>query len=317
VAKQKLAELYHKVGNSDGAIEQLNELAELRMARGQMDEAETVLQEALRLNPLYNRTIINLVDIYRKQEKPVRAIALIEVGVHAGLADPYLLNLLGNLYFEGRQYPKAEELFERILADHPMSVNARIKLGRLFVRRNKLDEAFALFEPLVNNLLKKQKEEKAVGLLGLILVSQRTHLPTLEKLAGVYRAGHDLEKLEVVDRVIFEELRKAGQKERAQEILEEVLTLPDDEDMKWNAIAVRSGTEARAAGAETRASPAASAGTQARRPAGAQARAKNRAEAGAAAQAGARSSARAEGPGQAGAAAKAGARGAARASGRG
>ena len=234
VAKQKLAELYHKVGNSDGAIEQLNELAELRMARGQMDEAETVLQEALRLNPLYNRTIINLVDIYRKQEKPVRAIALIEVGVHAGLADPYLLNLLGNLYFEGRQYPKAEELFERVLADHPMSVNARIKLGRLFVRRNKLDEAFALFEPLVNNLLKKQKEEKAVGLLGLILVSQRTHLPTLEKLAGIYRAGHDLEKLEVVDRVIFEELRKAGQKERAQEILEEVLTLkPDDEDMKW------------------------------------------------------------------------------------
>jgi len=234
VAKQKLADLYHKVGNTDGAIEQLNEVAELRMARGQTGEAETVLQEALKLNPLYYRTIVNLVDIYRKQEKSARAIALIEVGVHAGLADPYLLNLLGNLYFESRQYPKAEELFERILADHPMSVNARIKLGRLFIRRNKLDEAFALFEPLINNLQKKQKEEKAVGLLGLILVSQRTHLPTLEKLASVYRAGRDLEKLEVVDRVIFEELRQAGQKERAQEVLEELLTLkPDDEDMKW------------------------------------------------------------------------------------
>ncbi|MDH4198131.1 MAG: tetratricopeptide repeat protein, partial [Candidatus Aminicenantes bacterium] len=233
-AKQRLAELYHTAGNSDGAIEQLNEMAELRMARGQIAEAEAVLKEALGLNPLYYRTIVNLVDIYRKQEKPVQAIALIEAGVHAGLADPYLLNLLGNLYFEGRQYPKAEQLFERILADHPMSVNARIKLGRLFIRRNKLDEAYALFEPLINNLLKKQKEDKAIGLLGLILVSQRTHLPTLEKLAAIYRVSHDLEKLEVVDRVIFEELRKAGQKERAQEVLEEVLTLkPDDEDMKW------------------------------------------------------------------------------------
>ncbi len=233
-AKQKLAELYQKVGNTDGAIEQFNEMAELKMARGEIAEAEPVLQEALRLNPLYYRTIVNTVEIYRKQEKPVQAIALMEAGVHAGLSDPYLLNLLGNLYFEGRQYPKAEELFERILADHPMSVNARIKLGRLFIRRNKLDEAFALFDPLVNNLLKKQKEEKAVGLLGLILVSQRTHVPTLEKLAGIYRTGHDLEKLEVVDRVIFDELRKAGQKEKAQEVLNELLVLqPDDEDMKW------------------------------------------------------------------------------------
>ena len=239
-ARKALAGLYRALGNVDAALEHLNASADVRVEKGQFEAAEAVLREALTVRPGDVRTLAGLVEVFKKQGQPGRAIALLEGEVAAAPDSVQLLNILGNIHFEAGETKKAEEIFTRIVTGHPLNVNARIKLGRIQILKDKLDQAYELFEPLINNLVKKHKDEKAIGLLGLILESQKPHLPALERLALIYRSNKEVKKLEVVDRAIIDELRKIGEKERMVGIYNELVELrPDDADLVREAQALR------------------------------------------------------------------------------
>lgn len=231
-ARQALVRLFRESGNLDAAIEQLNESADVRIEKGQLDAAVTVLNEALALRPGDGRSIVSLVEIRKRQGQPGMAIELLEKELAAAPDNIQLLNILGNIHFEAGETKRAEEIFTRIVTAHPLNVNARIKLGRIQILKDKLDQAYELFEPLINNLVKKHRDEKAIGLLGLILESQKPHLPALERLALIYRSNKEVKKLEVVDRAILDELRRLGEKEKMVGIYSELLELrPDDADL--------------------------------------------------------------------------------------
>ena len=239
-ARKALAGLYRALGNVDAALEHLNASADVRVEKGQFEAAEAVLRDALTVRPGDVRTLAGLVEVFKKQGQPGRAIALLEGEVAAAPDSVQLLNILGNIHFEAGETKKAEEIFTRIVTGHPLNVNARIKLGRIQILKDKLDQAYELFEPLINNLVKKHKDEKAIGLLGLILESQKPHLPALERLALIYRSNKEVKKLEVVDRAIIDELRKIGEKERMVGIYNELVELrPDDADLVREAQALR------------------------------------------------------------------------------
>jgi tetratricopeptide (TPR) repeat protein len=239
-ARKALAGLYGALGNVDAALEHLNASADVRVEKGQFEAAEAVLREALTVRPGDVRTLAGLVEVFKKQGQPGRAIALLEGEVAAAPDSVQLLNILGNIHFEAGETKKAEEIFTRIVTGHPLNVNARIKLGRIQILKDKLDQAYELFEPLINNLVKKHKDDKAIGLLGLILESQKPHLPALERLALIYRSNKEVKKLEVVDRAIIDELRKIGEKERMVGIYNELVELrPDDADLVREAQALR------------------------------------------------------------------------------
>jgi tetratricopeptide (TPR) repeat protein len=227
--KKALAELYRQQGYLDAALEQLNEIAEIRMAQGNLDAAEEILKEARGISPGDPKTLVALVDLYKRWDKRETAIELIEESLRQTPDNIQLMNLLGNFYFEAGQIAKAEEVFSAIVTGHPMNVNARIKLGRIQILKDKLDQAYELYEPLINSLIKKRKDEKAIGLLGLILESQRPHLPALERLASIYRANKEVKKLEVVVRAVVDELRKEGAKEKLLAALSELHQLRGDD----------------------------------------------------------------------------------------
>lgn len=233
-AKRKLVTLYREQGRAEGAVEQLNEMAEIKLARGVPAEAEDLLEEARAIDPFQLRTLANLVEIRRQAGRLAEACAAVQEAVAAGQKSVQILSLLGNLLFETGERARAEKLFTELLAEHPMNVNARIKLARLEILDERLDAAYSVLEPLVNNLVKKQKVDKAVGLLGLILGGGRIHLPALEKLASIYRTDRDIRKLEIVDRVIAHELEAAGDKAKAMAVLAELTQLrPEDADLNW------------------------------------------------------------------------------------
>jgi tetratricopeptide (TPR) repeat protein len=239
-ARQALARLYRQSGNLDAAIEQLNESADVRIEKGQLDAAAAALAEALGLRPGDARSVVSLVEVYKKQGRPAQAVTLLESELERSPDNVQFLNILGNIHFEAGETKKAEEIFIRIVTAHPLNVNARIKLGRLQILKDKLDQAYELFEPLINNLVKKHRDEKAIGLLGLILESQKPHLPALERLALIYRSNKEAKKLEVVDRAILDELRRLGEKERMVGVYTELLELrPDDPDLARDARALR------------------------------------------------------------------------------
>jgi len=239
-ARQALAGLFRGVGNDVAALEQLNELALVLSEKGRVDDAVAVLDEALALRPGDPRSVVSLVEVHKRGGRPERAAEVLERELAAAPDNVQFLNILGNLHFEAGETKRAEEIFTRIVTGHPLNVNARIKLGRIQILKDKLDQAYELFEPLINNLVKKHRDEKAIGLLGLILESQRPHLPALERLALIYRSNKEVKKLEVVDRAILDELRKQGLKDRMVTVYGELLEIrPDDADLAREARALR------------------------------------------------------------------------------
>jgi tetratricopeptide (TPR) repeat protein len=239
-AKMILAGLYKDEGFKDAAAEQLDDIAELKLGQNNPDEAEKMFLEARDISPSHLRTLLGLVEVYKRGDQRKKAIDLIEGALKEDVENPTLLNLLGNFAFEEGDFSKAEETFALIVKAHPMNVNARIKLGRIYIQKESLDQAFDLYEPLVNNLIKKQKEEKAIGLLGLILAAHKSHLPSLDKLSSIYRSGNNFAKLEVVDRVILDEMNRQGLMDKALTTLAELVKIrPDDMDLLKEHAALR------------------------------------------------------------------------------
>ena len=239
-ARRALARLHRESGNLDAALQQLNDGADVRLEKGQFDAAAEVLNQALALRPGDGRSLVSLVEVYKRQGQPGKAVELLEKELSSTPDNIQLLNILGNIHFEAGDTKKAEEIFTRIVTAHPLNVNARIKLGRIQILKDKLDQAYELFEPLITNLVKKHRDEKAIGLLGLILESQKPHLPALERLALIYRSNKEVKRLEVVDRAILDELRRQGKKERMIGIYSELLELrPDDADLTRDVRALR------------------------------------------------------------------------------
>jgi tetratricopeptide (TPR) repeat protein len=227
--KKELAGLYRQQGYLDAALEQISEIADIRTAQGNFDAAEELLIEARSLNPADSKTLVSLIELYKRSNKTAKAVELIEESLRQQPDNIQLMNLLGNLYFEAGDMARAEELFAAIVSGNPMDVNARIKLGRIQILKDKLDQAYELFEPLISSLIRKRKDEKAIGLLGLILESQKPHLPALERLATIYRTNKETKKLEVVVRAILDELHKEGDKGKTLAAVSELHQLRGDD----------------------------------------------------------------------------------------
>ncbi len=240
--KKELAGLYRQQGYLDAALEQLSEIADVRLAQGDFAAAEENLKEARSLSPNDGKLIVSLAELYKRWGKRAEAIGLIEERLKDQPGDVQLMNLLGNSYFEAGDFARAEEIFTNTMAGHPTSVNARIKLGRIHILKDRLDQAFELFEPLINSLIKKHKDDKAIGLLGLILENQKPHLPSLERLASIYRTNKETKKLEVVLRAIVDELRRQEKEELLLAALAELHQLrSDDPDVTREYQAARKG----------------------------------------------------------------------------
>lgn len=240
--KKKLATSYSQQGYVEAYSEQMNDIAEILLANEKVRDAREILDETYKTNPASVRTINNLVTLFRREGRFDKATNLIEEKLKENTDDNNLLNLLGNLLFDSGQVERAEAIFSRILNNLPQNVNARVKLSRIAISKGQLDLAYDILLPLVDNLFKKRKEEKAIGLLGLILEANKFHLPTLERLATIYKANKDKKKLEVVLRVIYRGLKSepGDHKNKMLSVLQELRHLcPDDEEVKSEYMRIR------------------------------------------------------------------------------
>jgi pilus assembly protein FimV len=227
-----LAELYSKEGLEDQAIEELNAVAESKLKNDKLKDAEKMLLQANKIKENHLGTITNLIELFKRKNKKKDAYSLLDNALKKDKENLKLLNLLGALYFEDQNFKNAKEIFSKILSLREMDVEARVKLGRVHIQEDKLDEAYELYEPLIEGLIKKDKGEKAIGLLGLILSSQKVHLPSLEKLAFIYESKNQKDKLETVYRVILEEYRERKSKEKMLSVLEKLTELiPEDKEL--------------------------------------------------------------------------------------
>jgi len=226
-----LAELYTEEKMDDQALEELNKVAEFKMRKNQLKEAGEILNRAKDLQEDHSRTITNLIDLYKRENKKKEALDLVEEILQKDKDNLKAMYILGNLHFEDKSFKEAGEIFSRIISIRPKDVEARVKLGRIYIQTDEFDQAFEQYEPLVDTLIRKQKSDKAIGLLGLILAAQKAHLPTLEKLAALYKSKDQIKNFELVSKVMLDEYRKNNQREKMLSVLSELIsTFPENEE---------------------------------------------------------------------------------------
>ncbi|HAV41137.1 MAG TPA: hypothetical protein DCW97_01830 [Acidobacteria bacterium] len=210
----QLAALYKLNGQQDKAVNELLKAADLKISLGQIDEAEKLLKESNKLSPDNARTRLRLAQVLRLKGQAGQAQKLAREVLSLIPHDFEALTFLGNLYYEEAKFEAAKEIFTEILNFYPMNVNARYKIGRINLAEGNPDLAFEYFEPLIDSYVKKRKEDKAIGLLGLILTVRSDHIATMEKLAQILRESNDFERLEKVDERLIEEFKKTGEKSK-------------------------------------------------------------------------------------------------------
>lgn len=218
-SRLNLAKLLIKENRVEQAVEELNEAAEFKMRMNILKEAGEILKRARSLNKDHPRTLENMIDLFKQEKKKKEALKLVSEILRKDRENLKALYLLGNLCFEDKELNKAEEIFKKILSIQPKEIEARVRLGRIHIQNNKHDKALELYQPLVDTLVKKHKEDKAIGLLGLILMAKKDHLPSLEKLACIYQEKNQKKSYEIVARRLMKEYqkRKVGDKIAALE----------------------------------------------------------------------------------------------------
>ena len=230
--KLSLAEVLRQEGFIEEAVFQLNDAAEIHLGRDELGTAEKIVEQARLLKAADQRTMTNLVEILKKSNRRKRALEVVNDILSKDADNVHFQTILGLLYFDEGELDKAEGILSRIVASHPVETRARIRLGKVYVRQGRSDKAYELLDPLITGMIKKQKEDKAVGLLGIVLNSEPPYLPALEKLAAIYKAKNHKAYLEVVNRVILEEARAKGLVEKMFVALIELLELrPRDKDL--------------------------------------------------------------------------------------
>jgi lipopolysaccharide biosynthesis regulator YciM len=225
------ADLFRQEGFIEEAAAKLNDAAELQLSRNEIGEAEKIVEQARWLKEGDERTLTNLVEILKKSNRRQYAIEVVSEILQKNPDNLHFLTVLGTLHLEERELDRAEEIFSRVVIDHPLETRARIKLGKVYALQGRPEKAFELFEPMIAALIKKQKEDKAIGLLGIVLGGGgELYLPALEKLAAIYKSRNHKSHLEVVYRLILQEARKRRLREKMFVALSELLELrPRDE----------------------------------------------------------------------------------------
>lgn len=239
-----LADLYTREGETDKAVSRYNDVAESKIRSKSFKEAHDLLKRAKDLKENDGRTLSNLISLLKKEDKSKEARKIVDNILKKDKDDVTALRLLGGLHFEDKDYENAEAVFNQVIYLNPQDVEARVKLGRISISRDDLDKAFELYKPLVETLVKKQKAEKAIGLLGLILSAKKVHTPTLEKLASIYKSASQKKNLEIVCRVLLDEYRRGNkQKEYLSTLGELVSIVPDDKELVSHYNQLKGGVE--------------------------------------------------------------------------
>ncbi|MFC2160399.1 tetratricopeptide repeat protein, partial [Acidobacteriota bacterium] len=224
-----LVDLYENEGKIEQTIEELNELAEIKMSGKKYAEAKPLLDRARDLQDDHPRTLSNLIDLLKIEKKDKEALSLVKNILKKDKENIKALTIYGNLLYAKKDFNAAKEIFAKILSLKPSEINSRVRLGKIYISEKKIDETFSLFEPIVDSFMQKKEDDKAISLLGLIMGAKIIHLPTLEKIAKIYKGSGKKKNYAVVSKILLSEFRKNKQENKILDILKSLVQMFPEE----------------------------------------------------------------------------------------
>jgi tetratricopeptide (TPR) repeat protein len=224
-----LADLYEELEESENSLEELNKVIELYLRAEEYENAERLLERARQLKEEDFRTLTNSIFLFKKTNRKKEALDLIHDLLQKDPENIPSLYLLGDLYLEEDQLEEALRAFSQIVSLRPKELNAHVRTGKVYIQDKKYDKAFETFTPIIEHFIKHRKDNKAIGLIGLILRAKNNHLPSLEKLASIYKDRKQRNHLEITYKVLLTEYLSLNLRDQSLYIIDQLIDIvPDD-----------------------------------------------------------------------------------------
>lgn len=120
-------------------------LGKIHAAQAHWSDAESELRRAIELDPNLEVAYSGLVSVYVAQEKLPEAVAQLQGALHKNPSDPPVLLTLALIYERLKDYTRARDAYEKLLAVKPDAVIALNNLAYIYTERlPKLDRAYEL-----------------------------------------------------------------------------------------------------------------------------------------------------------------------------
>ena len=228
----ELAALYEKDGQMNAAVRMLNDAAEEKLKSDTPEEAKPLLKKARNIAGEDVRTLSNIVNLLVIETRFDQAVKMIQELMEKHDETPELLSLLGRIYFDSKKWDEADAIFLKVLEQNPKEADVRLKSGKIRLMKKNYDGAFTTLEPLIDSYIIRQKVDKVIGLLGMIILNNPTHLPALKKLFDIIEKKGSPPELETVARLLQREYDEQGMEKEVIPVLGALLSLyPEDEKM--------------------------------------------------------------------------------------
>lgn len=184
----KIADLFNKTGNQDGAVK--------------------ILQELLRKKPDWEDATFLLGDIYQEQERFKEAVSLYLDAINYHPENYDLYYNLGMVYTRLNDFQSAKEYYEKAAQLNSLLYHAKYSLGQIALLYNELEEAELYFEACMQD---EELEEDAYYYLAYIAMLKGEEERAIQYLNAAVDENpeiYDKIRKELIFRLVFNKVEK-------------------------------------------------------------------------------------------------------------
>jgi len=168
-----LARTYERLGNTDSAI--------------------IAYRKALKINPLYRKSLVRLAELDESKE----TIALLENYLSQNPSDVRILKILGDIYAKRKEYTQSIKLYEQVLNYDPDNTSVLRALARIYQRLGDGKKALKYWHEVLDRKPDSKVARRRIAELYLALGDTAKAIKHFEKLIRI-----EPERLETWNRLI-------------------------------------------------------------------------------------------------------------------
>jgi Flp pilus assembly protein TadD len=205
-------------------------IGQIHLDAGRPSEAKPYLERAARLRPNSPEALNNLGGLALAEDDPARAAAAFEPARAAEPDLPYALVNAGYAYSRLNRLNDAERVLRRAVDLAPADADTLDQLGLVLAKQNRLDDAKGFFQRAIEA---KRDHVSAISNLAVLYLQQNRPSEAVAALRYGIRVAPGDERLYLNLAKVYVQ---TGDRERARDVMRQLLTEKPDSEIARNAL---------------------------------------------------------------------------------